>query len=101
MRCFGSFRPASFFKLPIKPPTRIAALGNVNKTLTFFTDIPVVVHREQVAVVVKSEFLDIAKADGEYLEIAAVPIAAQDAACVGVMQQLALLGADREAVVAN
>ncbi|MDP7178096.1 MAG: hypothetical protein QF749_07350 [Verrucomicrobiota bacterium] len=97
----GLFRPASFFELPVEPPTGIAALSNVNKTLTLFADIPVVVHREQVAVVVECEFLNIAKADGKHLEMTAVPIAAQDTARVRVMQQLAFSSANREAVVAD
>ena len=98
-RRLGAAGPAAFLELPVQPPAGIAPLGDIDKPLAFLPDVAVVVHREQVAELVESQFLHVAQPGGEHLEVAAVPVAAQHATGVRVMQQSTLARANREAVV--
>ena len=56
----GDGPPAGVPELPIQPPARIAALGDVHEALALVAQVAIVVDGEQVAIVVEGDFLGIA-----------------------------------------
>ena len=69
VRLPGNGIPTRVPKLPVQPPARIAALGNVDEALPLLPQVAIVVHGEEVAIVIKGDFLRVAQARGIDLKI--------------------------------
>ena len=96
----GDGIPTRVAKLPIQSPTGIAALGDVDEAFPLLPQVAIVVHGEEVAVVIEGDFLRIAQAGGIDLQIRSVGVHPQDAAGVRVPKDSAFAIGDREPVVA-
>ena len=81
-------------------PAAVAALDDVHQPAPV-AGVAVVVHGEEVAVLVEGQFLRVAQAGGDDLQVRAVRVAAQHRAAVRVEQMFALLGGHVEAAVAD
>ena len=87
---------------PLEPdaPAAVGAIDNLHEPRAIAA-VAVVVAGQQVAEVVEREFLRVAQAAVHDFEVAAVEFAAQHGAFVREVEQLAFLGAHREAAVAD
>ena len=87
--------------LVIHTPARVRTLGKINQALPFPLEIRVVIHCEEIAVVVEVEILAVPQTMGEDLEFAAVRITAQDTARMRIAHPLAFLRQDVGPAIAH
>ena len=81
-------------------PAAVAAFHHIDQPRGIAV-VAIVVAGEQIAVIIKRQFLRIAQTVGEHFQIRAVQIAAQHGAHVGIIQHLAFLRLHVESAVAR
>ena len=86
----GDGIPTRVAKLPVQPPARIAALGNVDEALPLLPQVAIVVHGEEVAIVIEGDFLRVAQACGIDLQIRSVGVHSQNTSGVWMPKDSAL-----------
>ena len=74
VRLSSVLRPTRITKLPVQPPARITAFGDINEALAFVLEIAVVVHREQVSEFIERNLLRIAQAYSEDFQLRTVRV---------------------------
>ena len=87
-------------KLVANPPAAVAPLDDIDPA-GLVPLVGVVVTGPEVAVLVEGQFLRVAQADGENLQVRAVGVAAQDRAGIGQGDGPPFLRLDIQAAVAN
>ena len=90
-----------FHILVIATPAAVARFGEIDETLAFALHVGVVVHGEEIAVVVEGRLLGIADAVRVNLEARAVGLDAHDATLVGIEKIPPFLRGDVQTLVAD
>ena len=91
----------AFHVLVVTTPATVAAFHDVDHALALAGSVRVIVHAEDVAVLVECYLLEVAKTVREDLEAAPVRLAAQDAALVRLSHVSAVFGVNVHALVAD
>ena len=87
--------------LPVRAPAAVGALRQVDEALGFTGVVAVVVHADEIPVLVEGELLKVADAGGKHLEVRTVRIGAQHGALIRRRPAPARLVDDVEAHVAD
>jgi len=87
--------------LPVRTPTSIHVLDNVDEAFFFAGSVGVVIDSEHVAVLVKGDFLHITESTGIDFKVGAIGVTAKNGTLVGVLEMEPFLGGGPYALIAD
>ncbi len=87
--------------LPVRTPTSIHVLNDVNEAFFFAGSVGVVVDPEHVAVLVKGYFLHIAESSGIDFKVRSIGVAAKNGTLVGVLEMSTFFGGGPYSLIAD
>ena len=87
--------------LPVRTPTSIHVLDDVDEAFFFARTVGVVIDSEHVAVLVKGDFLHIAKSTGIDFKVGAIGVTAKNGTLVWVLEMEPFLGGGAYALIAD